>query len=520
MSTPQNVPAVDDAAANAPTVSAHAEVKDTSHSDVASRSSSGEFIPPPTFLPPNYEIGEVLGSGGMGVVFKALDRELNRYVAIKVIRPKPGTTVDEKSLARFTREAETVASLSHPNVIKIFAVVRHQESLAIVYQYLPKTLSQVMRDGGLTVGKSLNIAIALAKALSYIHTEDPETGNAETEKKSLVHRDVKPANILIDSSGNPILTDFGLVTSANNSESVITEDGQIVGTPAFMSPEQTVSAANASYSSDIYSLGVVLFEMLTGQKAFTGKSIMDTLALVRSGGIRDTIKTTVRKCPWLSSREKLIGLLQKSTALLPANRDISADSFADSLQSYLNSLTDEQKKLVICSTQIATDELTSRISSAITLIKESSAARWFVVALCFLVLGLSAWQFWPAQSNVTTKEQEAAPPTPVYPKEVLAPQEEKTEEAVTPWTFAKLRDELREKIPNFRDVDLIVDSEKQTLRLKLVDYDKKKVEAFLKRLSESKGTPPWQTADIRLAPDVERPKAFVEWAKAHNVFVY
>jgi serine/threonine protein kinase len=209
-----------------------------------------------------YRIVEKIAEGGMAVVYKGYQETLNRYVAIKVLRKE--LSADRKFIARFRREALAVAKLSHPNILHI-----HDANLAhgryyIAMEYVDGgTLKDLLAQGPLPIEKAVDIAIQLADALDYAHRE------------GLIHRDVKPANVLLTRSGRPKLADFGIV-QALHERSALTLPGSSPGTPMYMSPEQAEGQSTDS-RTDIYSLGIVLYEMLTGRPPFSTPSAMATL---------------------------------------------------------------------------------------------------------------------------------------------------------------------------------------------------------------------------------------------------
>lgn len=209
---------------------------------------------------PGYKIIKLIGQGAHGLVYKGIDKRSHREVAIKVL--KPSQKGDKEFLRRFHRELRVVSSLSHPHIIKIYDVGRTGETY-FVMEYLKYSLRNLLqnRGGKLPKKEALKIVRRLAKALEYAHS------------KGVVHRDIKPANILFRYRGIPVLADFGLVRNLNSS-SDFTKPHSIMGTPLYMSPEQC-RAEKVDHLSDIYSLGVVLFEMLSGKLPYDGKNWAD-----------------------------------------------------------------------------------------------------------------------------------------------------------------------------------------------------------------------------------------------------
>jgi serine/threonine-protein kinase len=204
-----------------------------------------------------YEIIEQLGGGGMAIVYKGRDTILNRLVTIKLLRPE--YTSDEDFVRRFRREAQSVASLSHPNIVSIYDVGREKDMQYLVMEYVDgeDLRSIIKREGPLDPSKAVRIARQICDALDHAH------------ENNIVHRDVKPHNILITRSGRAKLTDFGIAMEA--SAATMTTSDTIVGSVHYLSPEQA-SGEVPGFRSDIYSLGVVLYEMLAGSVPFTGDS--------------------------------------------------------------------------------------------------------------------------------------------------------------------------------------------------------------------------------------------------------
>jgi len=209
-----------------------------------------------------YEILGELGRGGMATVYAAHDIALDRRVAIKVISPSLGAS--PALVERFRREARTAASLSHPNIIPIYSVRHADRLLYFVMKHVDgRPLDSILREtGALPVPTVQAILGQVAGAVGYAH------------RHGVVHRDIKPGNILIDDEGWCVVTDFGIAKVAESEG--LTTSGMMVGTPAYMSPEQCLSN-NISGASDQYALGVVAYEMLTGRLPFPGTSMMSVM---------------------------------------------------------------------------------------------------------------------------------------------------------------------------------------------------------------------------------------------------
>ena len=222
-----------------------------------------------------YEIRSFLGSGGMGEVYRAHDARLGRDVAIKVL-PESASS-DPERLKRFEREARAAAALNHPSILAVHDVGTHEGSPYIVAELLEgESLRERLQSGGLSVQKALEVAVPLARALSAAHD------------KGIVHRDLKPENVFLTADGHVKVLDFGLaklrqrpgeIGSLSPTATKSTASGIVMGTAAYMSPEQ-VRGQETDARSDVFSFGVVLYEMLSGQRPFRGESAADVMAAV------------------------------------------------------------------------------------------------------------------------------------------------------------------------------------------------------------------------------------------------
>ena len=207
-----------------------------------------------------YEIVSELGQGAMGVVYKAKDPLIDRLVAIKTINLSLAQEEKEEYEARFYQEAKAAGRLSHPNIVTIFDVGKSGDIAYIAMEFLEgRELRSMLNDGQrLSIIQVIKIVTQIAQGLAYAHD------------KGIVHRDVKPANIMITADEHAKITDFGIARMA--SAAVRTQTGMVLGSPKYMSPEQ-VMGRQTDQRSDIFSLGVMLYEMLTGQVPFMGENI-------------------------------------------------------------------------------------------------------------------------------------------------------------------------------------------------------------------------------------------------------
>lgn len=222
----------------------------------------GGFVPPEieqlATRFPQLEILELLGKGGMGAVYKARQRGLDRLVALKILPPEIGN--DPAFAERFTREARALGRLNHPNIVSVYDFGRTSEAAGGLYYFLMEyvegaNLRQAIRSGGMSTKEALAIVPQICDALQFAHDE------------GIVHRDIKPENILIDKRGRVKIADFGLakLLGADQTDHTLTGTNQVMGTLRYMAPEQMLGAKEIDHRADIFSLGVVFYELLTGE---------------------------------------------------------------------------------------------------------------------------------------------------------------------------------------------------------------------------------------------------------------
>ncbi len=207
-----------------------------------------------------YELEEVVGAGGMSSVYKAHDQLLERDVALKVLHPHFGD--DEEYVERFRREARAVAQLSHPNIVTVIDRGEADGHQFIVFEYIRgENLKElVQRTGQLPVRRAVELAAAIADGLAFAH------------EHGIIHRDVKPQNVLLNGDGEPKVTDFGIARTLDV-ERGVTQTGTVLGTSNYLSPEQA-NGEPVTPATDVYSLGVVLYELLTGEVPFRGDNVV------------------------------------------------------------------------------------------------------------------------------------------------------------------------------------------------------------------------------------------------------
>jgi sodium-dependent dicarboxylate transporter 2/3/5 len=268
----------------------------------------------------DYEVIEELGRGGMGVVFKARQRSLKRRVALKTLLA--GQFSSDEELRRFRTEAESAARLSHPNIVPVFEVGEQDRHPFFSMELVDgANLGDLVRDNPLPPDDAARYVCAVARAIQYAHD------------RGVLHRDLKPSNVIIDSATDqPRVTDFGLAKlQGNPGDGSLTATGAIVGTPSYMSPEQTdPKLGEVAQASDIYSIGAMLYEALTGRPPFRGDTPFETIALVQKS---EPIPLRVLD-PKLPADLETICLrcLEKD----PSSRYETAGDLADELQRFLD----------------------------------------------------------------------------------------------------------------------------------------------------------------------------------------
>jgi len=247
-----------------------------------------------------YQVVDEIGQGSIGVVYRAYDPQINRHIALKLLRQDRVTS--EELVQRFLKEAQAMGGLSHPNIATVYDTGQDHGTIYIAMEILRgKSLRDLLQERKLSLNEIVHIGVQVAEALDFAH------------RKGIVHRDIKPSNIIIDPNGNAKITDFGIAHIEDASITQQTIPGQILGTPLYMSPEQVMSNP-VDGRSDLYSLGVILYEMTTGTTPFKGEN----LAAIFQAILQETPRAPELDGSMVS--RNLSNLILKSLSKDPAKR--------------------------------------------------------------------------------------------------------------------------------------------------------------------------------------------------------
>lgn len=346
-----------------------------------------------------YHILEKLGEGGMAVVYKAFDTHTETEVAVKVIRADLfGSTVLKRVLKRFEREGKALAKLSHPNIVNVIDYGEHETTPYLVMPFIPSGTLKGKLGKPVPWQDAFTLILPIAQALEYTH------------KKGIIHRDIKPSNILINASGEPMLSDFGIakILEGDEGSTLSTTTGVGIGTPEYMSPEQGLGH-DVDARADIYSLGIVLYELITGRKPFRA----DTPMAVIIKHINDPLpspKQFVRDIP--DAVEKV---LLKALSKKPDDRFRNMAEFGKALDGLLepirsreraiaNEAKEKSRKEALVKTQEKPSEQ-KQIANTPTPIRSSwmmKAGIFLSISLGIVLIGAGQFNRLPAISQPTT----------------------------------------------------------------------------------------------------------------------
>jgi eukaryotic-like serine/threonine-protein kinase len=310
-----------------------------------------------------YELEQLVGTGGMSSVFRARDRLLDRHVALKVLHQHYAD--DDEHVARFRREARAVAQLSHPHIVTVIDRGVDDGRQFIVFEYVEgENLKDLLRRAGrLPVRRAVELTIAVAEGLSFAHGQ------------GLVHRDVKPQNVLLNEEGDVKVTDFGIAHSLDV-DGGLTEAGTVLGTSDYISPEQA-GGRSVTPATDVYSLGIVLWELLAGEVPFPG----DSFVAVALRHVNEPPPSLLDVRPDVPVR--LAAAVDRALAKHPADRFPSMESFAEELRLCLDDPRSEQTAVVMPAQPLTRRRQRSHLGRAKTLAIGAS----LLVAVAAIVAG-------------------------------------------------------------------------------------------------------------------------------------
>lgn len=375
----------------------------------------------------NYTIREIIGYGGMGTVLKAWDQRLSRIVAIKILHPHLAASGAART--RFSREAQLVASISHPNVVPIHDVTDSSSHPYLVMGFVPggSLQDKLDADGPLSLEETLRIALQVAEGLDAAHSH------------GLVHRDIKPANLLLEAKWNRVLiTDFGLARALD--DATITASGYLAGTPQFMSPEQT-RGERIDHRSDLFSLGSVIYTMLAGRPPFRAENPMALFQKVYSENATPVHEIQEYLPAWV---QQLIDLFHAKS---PTDRIQTASESVALLRACLQHVQNPTMAQLPAAVHAPR---TSRLQTII---------QWSIISVSIALLCISITLLLPIRNtsiNTPISPDKATLPTistPLHPSDIL-PQTTKTEdsiESIIPPVLPQQYNEMPTPSPNETD---------------------------------------------------------------------
>ncbi|MDD2735350.1 MAG: protein kinase [Desulfuromonadaceae bacterium] len=332
-----------------------------------------------------YQIIKEVGHGSMGVVYQGRDPNIDRIVALKILRQDRMSTGD--FARRFIKEAKVIGRLSHPSIVTIFDVGEDQGTVYIAMEFLEGIpLSDLMSSGRLEPDKIVDVVAQIAETLDYAH------------KKGVIHRDIKPSNIVMQPDGRIKITDFGIAHIEDPLGALQTQAGDIMGTPAYMSPEQ-VQGEKVDGRSDLFSLGVILYEMCVGSRPFGvgGKSLVTIFNEILTCTPPDPVKTA----PNLP--DKLANIINKALQKDPENRFQTGREISEALRNFLKA-----------------PEIVPPISPILSPVAENKPRKWLPVASVLLVSAIAGGVYFasPQKTSQSLPDNKPVMTENVIPKTI------------------------------------------------------------------------------------------------------
>ncbi len=347
----------------------------------------------------DYQLVERLGAGGMGEVFKAVHLRMDRFVAVKVVKKE--MLDSSQAMERFKREIKSAAKLSHPNIVLAYDAGEHEGKIPyLVMEFVEGVnLARLIQMwGSLPVANAINYTIQAARGLSCAH------------KAGIVHRDVKPANLVLTKDGVVKVFDLGIARLVGDSNPAggVTQTGMAVGTPDFMSPEQIADASRVDCRTDIYSLGCTLFFMLTGKVLFENTSICEKLLAHRE----KACPSLAAACPDVPSAVNAI--YQRMVAKEPESRFQSMEEVINALEPLLQSPLKPLELPISVPKPLASEDDTGSVllefKESLPLPRKSKASRWIATALVSLALVATGLTFFWMKNEHSDKDGDSAIP--------------------------------------------------------------------------------------------------------------
>ncbi|MHC4878245.1 MAG: protein kinase domain-containing protein, partial [Planctomycetota bacterium] len=349
----------------------------------------------------DYDLQDVIGRGGMGAVYRAVHRRMDRTVALKVLRPE--ISRDPVLMQRFEREVRAAAKLSHPNIVAAYDAREEDGLYCLITEFIDgdDLNAMIRRDGPLPVAEAVDVTLQAARGLEYAHA------------RGIIHRDIKPANLLCDSDGTVRILDMGLARIAADGSDAeatdLTSTGMVMGTAAYMSPEQARNTKNADARSDIYSLGCTLFFLLTGRPTYSGETIVETIFAHASDpipslsdSVDQPISTELEQLFRRMVAKQVDDRFASMTEVIAALEELLSGDAPSSAESAAEPQTCVERPLEADNSQTETVESTPVLDT------DTSRAKPAKLAIGMIVIAVAAVITWPLFSSSETAQQQGA----------------------------------------------------------------------------------------------------------------